>query len=64
MVSLGTKQGQECRPARERLPAWQGSARLSHEPWETKGHKARGATQGVGEGEGGPHDLEVGHWQS
>jgi hypothetical protein len=64
MVSLGINQAQECRPAWERLPAWKGSARLSHEPWMTKGHKARGAIQGIGEGQGEPNDPEMGHWQS
>jgi hypothetical protein len=31
---------------------------------DTKGHKARRATQGIGEGQGAPNDPETGHWQS
>src|SRR5262249_46784924 len=51
-------------PARARLPAWRGSGRLAPEPGASKGHKARGALQGIGEGQGAPHDLETGSWQS
>ena len=31
---------------------------------EHTGHKARRATQGIGEGQGAPNDPEMGHWQS
>jgi len=31
---------------------------------DTKGHKARRVTQGIGEGQGAPNDPETGHWQS
>ena len=64
MVSVGTNQVQECRPVRERLPAWSGGVSRSHEPWETQGHTERGARQGSGAGEGAPHDPEMGHGQS
>jgi hypothetical protein len=61
---LVENQAKECRPSRERLPAWRGGVSLSHEPLETTGHKESDAIQGIGAGEGAPHDLERGHGQS
>ena len=49
---------------RQRLPALGGGSRLSGEPCMRKGHKARRALQGIGEGQGGPNDSEKGYWQS
>ena len=49
---------------RGRLPAGRGGVRLAHEPCASKGHKARGVTQGIGEGEGAPNAPEMGQWQS
>ena len=61
---LGEPQGEACRPVRQSLPALGGGSRLSGEPGMRKGHKARRALQGIGEGQGGPHDAERGSWQS
>ena len=61
---LGSYQAAECRPSRGRLPAWRGGVRLAYEPCASKGHKASGAPQGIGEGEGAPNAPEMGHWQS
>jgi hypothetical protein len=61
---LGEHQGEECRPVRQRLPALGGGSRLAGEPCRSKGHKARRALQGIGEGEGVPNDSERGYWQS
>jgi hypothetical protein len=64
MVSLGIKQAPAGRPARARLPAWHGSARLAHAPGRTQGPTARGAIQGSGEGQGAAHAPALGHGQS
>src|SRR5713226_1258755 len=61
---LGEHQVEECRPVRESLPALGGGSHLPGEPCRGKGHKARRALQGIGGGEGEPHDPETGHWQS
>jgi hypothetical protein len=49
---------------RQRLPALGGGSCLSGEPCRSKGHKARRALQGIGEGQGVPNDSERGSWQS
>jgi hypothetical protein len=57
-------QVEEGRPGRQRLPALGGGSGLSGEPCLRKGHTARRALQGLGEGQGVPHDSERGSWQS
>jgi len=61
---LGEPQAEEGRPSRERLPAWQGTASLAHEPGAKKGPKASGVLQGLGGGQGTPNAPETGYGQS
>jgi len=61
---LRENQGEECRPARERLPALGGGSHLPGEPCRSKGHEARRALHGIGGGKGAPHAPERGSWPS
>ena len=60
----GEPQGEEGRPVRQRRPARGGGSGLSGAPGMRQGPQARRALQGIGEGQGGPHDAESGSWPS